>query len=181
MPFPTEFKESIAARALSGEATARELAEQHNVSISSVKNWVRAAKDKAAGRTNVKAHKMPKTQRPPMPKGWTVKRAHEAVCARKLFGVDSEEYGAYCRSNGVLDSDVTAMEEWFGKRDLVDGGSAETLVSWISGRMARWRHSPDEEVSSTPPISRSLSYAGLISQLSCARLVGDGPHNYRLD
>ena len=131
MPFPTEFKESIATRALSGEATARELAEQHNVSISSVKNWVRAAKDKAAGRTNVKAHKMPKTQRPPMPKGWTVKRAHEAVCARKLFGVDSEEYGAYCRRNGVLDSDVTAMEEWFGKRDLVDGGSAETLVTEV--------------------------------------------------
>ena len=56
-----------------------------------------------------------------------------------------------------------------------------TLVSWISGRMARWRHSPDEKVSSTPPISRSLSYAGLISQLSCTRLVGDGPHNYRLE
>ena len=39
MPYPTEFKESIAARALSGEATARELAEQRIVSISSVKNW----------------------------------------------------------------------------------------------------------------------------------------------
>ena len=77
----------------------------------------------------VKAHKMPKTQRPPMPKGSTVKRAHEAMCARKLFGVGSEEYGAYFRRKGVPDSDATAMEEWFGKRDLVDGGSAETHVT----------------------------------------------------
>lgn len=61
-----------------------------------------------------------------LPKHFTYLQAYEAVCLSRYL--PEEQFGAYCRKNGLLANQVKEWESWFAThRNAVDAGEVDQL------------------------------------------------------
>lgn len=116
MSYTKEFKEAVVRSILSGEcANQDEAAAKYEVSTASIKRWINKLQPAdAASQTTTTV-----STKPPLPRGWTLVRGIEAVGVRNALGAESKEYGEYCRKNGIMTTDVDAIDEWVKANDVV--------------------------------------------------------------
>lgn len=120
--YPAEVRESVLREVLSNKLGIREASRKYSVHPSTIHSWVKQARDciRAAGSTPSDAAAAKKDSRPPLPRGWTIKRAYAAVVLREHLGAQSEEFGTYCRAQGILAADVDKLAQWFATHELTD-------------------------------------------------------------
>ena len=116
MSYTKEFKEAVVRSHLSGEgANLDEAAAKYEVSTATIKRWIKQLQP--ADAVSLPAPAV--STKPPLPRGWTLVRGIEAVGVRNALGAESKEFGEYCRKNGIMTTDVDAIDAWVKENDVV--------------------------------------------------------------
>ena len=90
MQYPQELRAKVVARALVGESTQDDLAEEFGVSRSSIQNWMRRHRETGATRL---------TRKDKRPQSWTREERLEALLSTHALA--EEELGSWCRERGI--------------------------------------------------------------------------------
>jgi len=113
MPYSDELRTKVVERALNGDGTQDELAEEFGVSRSSVQNWMRQHRVSGARAL---------IQKDRRPQSWTKEERLEALLA--THGLSEEELGAWCRERGIH---THHLAQW--RRELVEGANETVAVA----------------------------------------------------
>ena len=108
-PYPSEFKEAVLERVLSGEISMNAAAQTYKLAFATVRKW----------RDDVLAANMPaslttqgnRMNRLILPKSVSYLKAHEAVVLKHVLG--EVEFGKYCRKAGITTEQVNQWQQWF--------------------------------------------------------------------
>ena len=105
MQYSEELRAKVVERALVGESTQDDLAEEFGVSRSSIQNWMRRHRSSGATRLSGKDKR---------PQSWTREERLEAVLA--THALSEEELGSWCRKRGIH---THHLGQW--RQELVEG------------------------------------------------------------
>lgn len=100
-----EFKEKVLQDVLTGNLSCSAIARKHQVADWTVRRWKKELLNSTIEPHIEKSIELMQTLR--LPKHFTYLQAHEAVCLPPHLS--EEQFGAFCRKNGILSSQV---EEW---------------------------------------------------------------------
>lgn len=107
--YPSEFKEAVLERVLSGELSLNAASKTYKLAFSTVRkcrNKALAANMPASLTTQ--GNRM---NRLILPKGVSYLKAHEAVVLKHVLG--EVEFGKYCRKTGITTEQVKQWQQWF--------------------------------------------------------------------
>lgn len=141
MSYTQEFKDMVVSRVLSGEMTKNVASQQFRVALSTIYLWLREAESGAkSGYTSTKLPKSLKEKdmkKLDLPRGISYLDAHRAVVARDIMS--ESDFGAYCREQGILASDVALWASWFEANPVACNGQdlsqAEKCIQQHSTRI----------------------------------------------
>ncbi len=119
MSYSSELKNNVLSRILAGEIPIAEAHREYGISISTLKHWLRKAREKAGtaaegGSKISKGH-----QKAPLPQGMNLSDAILAMGYCQGVGMDSTEAGQYCRAHGIELGNLKEFSEWFREHDQV--------------------------------------------------------------
>lgn len=107
--YPSEFKEAVLERVLSGESSLNAVAPTYKLAFSTVRKW----RDKALAANmpeslTIQGNRM---NRLTLPKGVSYLKVYEAVVIKRVLG--EVEFGKYCRKTGITSEQVNQWQQWF--------------------------------------------------------------------
>lgn len=112
MSYSKELIEEILGRIFQNEISIREAAKYYGVSRPCIIKWKQFYLHKTTTGPQPKSNKKTKAMTQiQLPKGVTYLAAHKAVILKNALS--PEEFGKYCREQGLLSSEVEQWEKWF--------------------------------------------------------------------
>lgn len=122
--YTKEFKEKVLQEVLTGKLSCSAIARKHQVADWTVRRWKKELLNSTIEPLIEKSIESMQTLR--LPKRFTYLQAYEAVCLSRYLS--EEQFGAYCRKNGLLSSQVEEWKNWFAEHpNAVDIRELEQL------------------------------------------------------